>query len=67
MILELVTIKEAAEMLGVSDKTLYRQVNSDSDRLRGVRCGSKDIRILREDVERYQPRQYPKKERTDGE
>ena len=60
MILETVSVKEAAEMLGIHKDTLYSAAHSDSERLRGVRCG-KQIRLLKEDVDNYQARPYGEK------
>ena len=62
MILETVTVKEAAEVLGVNISALYQAARSDSEELRAVRCGNQ-LRLLKVDVENYKPRIYPRKDR----
>jgi excisionase family DNA binding protein len=57
LILETVSVKEAAETLGVNISALYQAARSESEELRAVRCG-REIRLLKEDVEKYQPRAY---------
>ena len=64
MILETVSVKEAADMLGVNKDTLYSAAHSDSERLRGVRCG-KQLRLLKEDVDNYRARPYGEKRREE--
>jgi excisionase family DNA binding protein len=60
MEIQTMSIREAAEYLGIGYVALYEMATSDSTRLRFVRCG-KQIRLLKEDVDNYQPRAYPRK------
>jgi excisionase family DNA binding protein len=63
VILETMSVKEAAEQLGVHLDSIYQAAHSESGRLRAVRCG-KQLRVLAEDVRNYQPRAYPRKNKA---
>jgi len=58
--LELISIRKAADQLGISLASLYEAART-SERLRAVRCG-KQIWLLKEDVDNYEPRAYPRRE-----
>jgi excisionase family DNA binding protein len=60
MILETMSVREAAEYHKLHIDAIYQAVHSDSDKIRAVLCG-KQIRVLKADVENYQPRDYPRK------
>ena len=47
----LITVKEAADMLSVSTKTIYRMVKDGKLRRRSVGCGDRTYRLLAVDVD----------------
>ena len=66
MILETMTVKQAAETLGVHLDTLYEAIHN-SDRLRAVRASRKGILILAEDVRNFEARPYGERRREEEE
>jgi excisionase family DNA binding protein len=48
----LITVKQAAEMLGLSPKTLYAG-KAGTEKLRRVRNGRRAVRMIRQEVEAH--------------
>src|SRR5690348_17337123 len=56
MILETMTVKEAADYHGVHQDVIYDAIKDE--RLEAVRCGPKKILVLKRSVEEFRPRAY---------
>jgi excisionase family DNA binding protein len=67
LILETVSVKEAAAALGVNISAVYQAARSESEEgLQAVRCG-KQLRVIKDSVDKYQPRPYGDKRKEGGE